>query len=152
MKKVSLLRHCSDFSAMKSVAHSSVIVLTSRLGRQFHTFLSFFCLHSHELSCASFRLILTSRQWRSRVIFHYHCSDFTAMKRLVHSSNIILTSWLCTRPPLFWLHSYEGCSLSDVRRSVKQEVAAAVRFTYNFHIPSKYSLPLRTHNSKARLF
>ena len=41
--------------------------------------------------------------------------------------------------------TYEGCSFSDVLRSIKQEVA--VRFTYNIHIPSKYSLSLRTHSS-----
>ena len=45
--------------------------------------------------------------------------------------------------------SYEGCSFSDVRRSIEQE--AAVRFTYNIYIPSNYSPPLRIHSfSRAR--
>ena len=38
----------------------------------------------------------------------------------------------------------EGCSFSDVRRSVKEEVV--VQYTYNIHMPTKYSPSLRTHS------
>ena len=40
---------------------------------------------------------------------------------------------------------YEGCSFSNARWSIKQEVAT-VRFTYNVNTPSKYSPPLHTHS------
>ena len=51
---------------------------------------------------------------------------------------------VCSSNIVFSLY-YEGCSLRDVRWSLKQEVA--VRFTNNVHIPSKYSPPLCTHGS-----
>ena len=40
---------------------------------------------------------------------------------------------------------YEGCSLTDVNRSTKQEVV--IRFTHKIHIPSEYSPLLCTHSS-----
>ena len=40
---------------------------------------------------------------------------------------------------------YNGCSLGDVHRSIKQEVV--VQFTYNMHLPSKHSIPFHTHSS-----
>ena len=52
--------------------------------------------------------------------------------------------WLLLAFMSLHLH-YEGCSFSDICRSVKQEVA--LWFTCNIHIPSKYSPLLCTHSS-----